>query len=774
MQDRQHSHLQQDKELFQALVNNSLDILAVCNPDNTFRYVNPAMQQVMGYTPEELIGTTVSDLVHPDDLVMADPDVDEVRNTSGRVGPIAMRYRHKDGTWRYLETIINNLIDDPNLRGVVCTTRDVTEYRRAEEVQRQRDLYQTLLNTQSDLGDGVIISENNRIVYTNEAFCQISGYSSQELLALPSFLDLTAPDQRSALMQRQLQRANGQTVPDHYETAILHKDGHRVELEVAVKLLQAGKNSQVIVVARNITGRKQSEEALRQSEERYRAVVEQAAESIFMVDPATGRILEANQTFQQLLGYTAEELLGMTLYDVVAHASDSIDANIQRILLNRHHRIGERQYRRKDGSVVDADISVSVVTQAGKDVMSIVAHDVSERKHYEEALKRSLDALIALHESGQILSSTLELEEIGNRLLHIMQRVSSLTAAAVSLRNEQGQLKVWRTIGPEDLLDPVRCTPEARTIRSEVLKTEELRLFQLHGAGSSPSLTVGLCLPLRMRNQVIGVLEAYGPESLAEKHTLEILGSLTNQAASALENARLYRELAEREKRLQDLVGKLIVAQEKERHRVAYEVHDGLAQVAAAAHQHLQAFARYHPPYSAQGNNKLSQALELVQQTVKEARRVIANLRPTALDDFGVAAAIRLQIETLRKEDWEITYEDALGDSSLPAPVETALFRIAQEALTNVRKHSGSKRAYVALQSTGLTVRLKVQDWGRGIDPNVLTNGSGPGERVGLSGMRERVALLGGEFRVSSQPGSGTVIVAEVPIPVEEDTGLGE
>jgi signal transduction histidine kinase len=165
---------------------------------------------------------------------------------------------------------------------------------------------------------------------------------------------------------------------------------------------------------------------------------------------------------------------------------------------------------------------------------------------------------------------------------------------------------------------------------------------------------------------------------------------LTNQAASALENARLYGELAEREKRLQELVGKIMVAQEEERRRVAYEVHDGLAQVAAAAHQHLQAFAHYHPPPSEEGREDLKHVSELVRQTVGEARRIIADLRPTALDDFGLRSAIRLHLDALRADGWSIDYEDGLDDERLPAATETAIFRVVQEALNNVGKHAGT------------------------------------------------------------------------------------
>jgi signal transduction histidine kinase len=259
----------------------------------------------------------------------------------------------------------------------------------------------------------------------------------------------------------------------------------------------------------------------------------------------------------------------------------------------------------------------------------------------------------------------------------------------------------------------------------------------------------------------VGVLEVYGPRSLLDA---TILDSLAVQAASALENARLYGELGERERRLEELVGQLITAQEKERRRVAYEVHDGLTQVAIAAHQLLQDFAYDHPPGSTVGEGELDRVLEVARQTVTEARSVTAALRPTALDDFGLAAAIRQHVESLRAAGWHIAYEENLKEFRPPAEVETALYRVAQEALTNVRKHARTNEAGVVLVHRNQRLRLEIFDPGCGFDPEATLEVSGPGERIGLSSMRERVTLLGGELTIRSRPGGGTSVVAVISL----------
>lgn len=227
----------------------------------------------------------------------------------------------------------------------------------------------------------------------------------------------------------------------------------------------------------------------------------------------------------------------------------------------------------------------------------------------------------------------------------------------------------------------------------------------------------------------------------------------------------LMAQLGVRELHLGDLVGRLLASQEEERRRVAYEVHDGLTQTALVAYRILENYAINHPPGSAKGEKDLNQALELVQQIMVEARGVIRRLRPRVLDDFGLSAAIHSQVASLKDEGWEIRYDDALGDERLAEAVEIALFRVAQEALTNVRKHAQSTRVRIKLKRTERDVRLRVRDWGRGLQTTEPLNRGTAGEQIGIYGMKERIALLGGEFEVRGKPDVGTLIIAKVPLP---------
>jgi PAS domain S-box-containing protein len=514
------------------------------------------------------------------------------------------------------------------------------------------------------------------------------------------------------------------------------------------------------------------EEGLRRSDERFRLLVEGVKDYAIFMLYSDGRVASWNEGARRTMGYGAREVIGEH-FSLFFAPEDVRRGRPERDLrvASKGGRFEEEGWRvREDGSRFWANVVVTAVRDETGDLRGFakVVRDVTERKQAEEALRRSLDALLALFEAAQVLGSSLEREEIGSKLVGITPRISDLDAAAIDLLDAQGRPSEWRCAGSEGVLATVREDPAIRTAVREVSKTGQLRSLGLEQPSSPEAARClkALLLPLRVRNHVIGVLEAYGPEeALAEKEAVETLATLANQAASALENARLYEDLAERERRLENLVERLVAAQEEERRRVAYEVHDGLTQLAVAAHQRLEIFEEDYALPS-QGRQELQEVIGLARRTVAEARRVIADLRPTTLDDFGLAAAIRMQVEDLRKEDYQVDYEEALGEAPLPVALETTLFRVAKEALNNARKHAQTARLRVVLARRDGRVRLEIRDWGRGFEPVELEhNAGGPGERVGLSSMRERVALLGGEFEIRSEPGAGTSVVAEVPVP---------
>jgi PAS domain S-box-containing protein len=201
----------------------------------------------------------------------------------------------------------------------------------------------------------------------------------------------------------------------------------------------------------------------------------------------------------------------------------------------------------------------------------------------------------------------------------------------------------------------------------------------------------------------------------------------------------------------------LLETQERERQVVAYEIHDGLAQYLAGALLHLQAFehAADAPP-----GPDFVEGLRLLTAATAETRRLIAGLRPTALDELGVVEAIESLVNDARADIPTVTLAQDLGPGRLPAQVETTIFRIVQEALTNARRHARATSAVVSLKRVPAGVHVCIHDDGSGFVPEGV-----PADRFGLEGMRQRSRLLGAEPTITSRPGQGTTIEVVLPVP---------
>jgi signal transduction histidine kinase len=205
-----------------------------------------------------------------------------------------------------------------------------------------------------------------------------------------------------------------------------------------------------------------------------------------------------------------------------------------------------------------------------------------------------------------------------------------------------------------------------------------------------------------------------------------------------------------------------------ERRRMAYDLHDSLAQVAAGAYQQLQAFAADYRSQSPERMDKLTQALSMAGQVVAETRRMINRLHPALLEESGFMAALHLQVEALRAEGWSVElsarFAERPSTSVLPALVERSLYWICQEAVTNIRKHAQSRQVSIGVVHDEDQLTLTIRDDGRGFDPALLARESPHDRRLGLLSMQERAAWLGGWTVIESAPGSGTTVIVTIPL----------
>ena len=384
-QKRTEGELRESEGRFRATFEQAAVGILQVGLDGGWLRFNNKFCDITGYPREELGAAGVFSLISPEDF-----DRDFERGVSMLAGELRDYSEEKliigKGGVRVWINLTVSLVYDEKDEPIyfIAVVEDIGKRKEAEEGLRQSEERFRMLS--EEVVEGLILSDNGRIIDANRSLTEMFGYELAELVGFEAS-DLTPPDHRE-MVRRRIVRED----TSHYESRGLKRDGTVFPIEIRSRNLPySGRRIRVTSVI-DLTERKRQEEALRQSEALYRTVVEQAAENIFLVDARTRRVLEANDALLRSLGYTEDELKEMTLYDIVAHERESVDLNIGRVMEEGRASLGERRYRRKDGTLTDVEVNVSAVPYDGRRVMCVVAHDVTQRKRAEAMLEEIREA----------------------------------------------------------------------------------------------------------------------------------------------------------------------------------------------------------------------------------------------------------------------------------------------------------------------------------------------------------------------------------------------
>ncbi len=281
------------------------------------------------------------------------------------------------------------------------------------------------------------------------------------------------------------------------------------------------------------------------------------------------------------------------------------------------------------------------------------------------------------------------------------------------------------------------------------------------GAGEEPAAVTALIAePLRCHDRFLGVLvvAADDPRRPFTAEDAEMLQFFAGYASIALANAQLFAQIQADHAHLQQLSLRLVEAQEAERRSLARELHDEIGQTLTGLHLLLEVSSNAPAPRNRRG---IEAAQELVRGLLSRVRQLSLDLRPSMLDDLGLPPALAWLVEHYQaRTGIRVEFRHAGLEGRLPPEVETAAYRVVQEALTNVARHAGAPEARVSLCLAQDVLQVQVEDRGCGFDPTAAP----PHTSTGLQGMRERAALLGGRLTVDSAPGRGTCITALLPL----------
>jgi signal transduction histidine kinase len=367
--------------------------------------------------------------------------------------------------------------------------------------------------------------------------------------------------------------------------------------------------------------------------------------------------------------------------------------------------------------------------------------------------------LESLNEVGNALATETDLDRLLDLIARRLRELLEARVVVVALPAGSDELRLAAVAGEnaEVLVDQTMARAGSKSGRVLERSQSERTDSVLDDPDVSPEVTrllgarTGLWVPLVTRGGAIGVIAAHdklGPDARFTDNDLRLAETFATRAAVAV-------ELSERFER--DAFRRVVDAQELERRRLSRELHDQTGQALTSILLGLRALE--DTLESDESRKATADLRELVVATLQDVRRLALELRPSALDDFGLVAALEHLTTTFGEQTgMKVDFGAALGDERLPSEVETALYRIVQESLTNIVKHAHAQRVSIALTKMEGSVKAVVEDDGQGFDPASTDGG------FGLVGMGERLALLGGRLRIESSPGAGTTIAVDVPV----------
>lgn len=723
--------------LLHATVESSADGLLVVDLDNKVTLYNQRFAELW-HIPKELLALNDdAALLNFVPTQLADPEtfLNGVRELYAR--PDAESFDtllFKDG--RSFERYSHPQKIGDQIIGRVWNFRDVTERKRLESSLR---LTQFSVDRAADAVFWV--APDSKILYVNDAACRTLGWSREEMVGrtVPE-IDVNFPASAWPAHWEELRQRKSFT----FESGHLKKDGSSIMTELTVNYIEFEGREYNCAIMRDITARKQAEEALQM----MRFSVDHAGDSVFWIS-REGRILYANDVGWASRGYTREELLGMTVFDLDPDFQPEVWKPHWQDLKQRGTITLETRHRAKDGRLFPVEVTANYVSIGGQEFNFASLRDITARKQAESALRASEQQFAALVNNIDGIVWEVDVETMSLTFVSFQaERILGYPPKAW-LENKN----FWRDhIHPDDRNQAV----DYSLIQTQLGQSHDFEYRMIAADGRI----------VWMRDLVVVTLKDGKPVGLHG-----IMVDITKQKQSEL-------VAAESTQRLQLISRQLIELQEAERRHLARELHDEVGQTLTATKIILEGIKHQTAPVplagamqkstAADSTPLLTNAVNHVDHLLKIVRNLSLNLRPPMLDDFGLVSALRWLLDQHNKNTGRIVELDAEYEVEHPdSTIETACFRTAQEALTNVTRYSNAKKVSVHLHTDADGIHLVVKDDGIGFNVTAALSHARKGGSLGLINMQERAGIVGGHMEIISAPGKGTEIRARFPLAMQ-------
>jgi PAS domain S-box-containing protein len=732
---RTAEQLAESQRRFHAVFENSIDSILLM--DDAGRYVdaNPAACQLLGYTREEIIRLNVADVTQGVDR----EKIPELMSQFLAAGTLHGEYTLvcSDGTTREVEyRSVANILPGLHL-GV---HRDITERRQAERTLRES--HSLLTAVVEGVPQALFVKDRRgRYLLLNTPGARLAGKEVADVLGRDdtALFDPETARRFTEADRQVMESGSGMT----YEEVGTTAGASRTYLTTKAPFLGPdGEISGVIGVALDVTVSRAAEEDLRRQKEVLQTIFDHIPVMIRFAEPS-GRVQLVNRQWEEVLGWSLEDVRGRNLFtDLYPELYPDPDDR-QRALdfaLQSAGKWSDFRIRARDGRILETAWTGIVLSDG---TLIGIGFDVTERRRVERALRAAEARYRAIFDQADVGIVAAALDDWS-----LFSPNPGFCRMIGYSPEEIGRLTVAHISHPEDV--EVGLTLARRLVAGDIPSYSlEKRYVRKDGEVVWVTLTCSLiCKPSGEPDFVVGVLQ-----------------DITGRKKAEAEQERLHTEVVGSRAELEVLSRRLIEAQEVERSHLARELHDEIGQVLTTVNLTLEGVRARVGPAAAE---RIDESRRAVDRAIEQVRSLSLDLRPASLDLLGLEPALRAYlVRQTTHAGLSLAFTCSLGDERLPPSLETACFRVLQEATTNVLRHARATRLEVVLKRNDAEVRLTIRDDGAGFDLAAARGRVLRGEGLGLVGMRERIQLFGGRIEVESAPGKGTTI--EVSLPIVDD-----